>query len=225
VFAGDPKTCNEAAQTKSYVGCDFWPTVTANAVWPIFDFAVVVANTQNAPADVTIERDGSVVMQGTVSANGLEKFYLPWVDALKGPTMNACGYLGDNLATVVDPATEYSEQKGDPAESQMTAVEQYRKKYVFLAPDDYMVSYVDVVLPDGATVSLDGQPLDAPAAPIANGYSVTRQKLGAGNQGAHVLESDQPVGIQVMGYGWQTSYQYPGGSNLLLIAPPPDPIK
>src|SRR5262245_18895684 len=38
----DPKTCDEAAANKSYIGCDYWPTVTANAVWNIFDFAVVV---------------------------------------------------------------------------------------------------------------------------------------------------------------------------------------
>jgi hypothetical protein len=33
------------------------------------------------------------------------------------------------------------------------------------------------------------------------------------------------VGIQVVGYGSYTSYQYPGGLNLTLIAPPPPPIK
>src|SRR5215475_14113234 len=29
----DPTTCAEAAMSKSYIGCDYWPTVTANAVW------------------------------------------------------------------------------------------------------------------------------------------------------------------------------------------------
>ena len=42
-----------------------------------------------------------------------------------------------------------------------------------------------------------------------------------GQQGAHQLTSDKPVGIQVMGYGQYTSYQYPGGSDLIAIAPPP----
>ena len=45
--------------------------------------------------------------------------------------------------------------------------------------------------------------------------------LVAGNGGAHVLECTDPVGIQVMGYGAYTSYMYPGGLNLSLIAPPP----
>src|SRR5688500_2973034 len=43
-FVGDPKTCAQAASSKSYLGCDFWPTVTGNNVWDIFDYAVVVAN-------------------------------------------------------------------------------------------------------------------------------------------------------------------------------------
>ena len=48
-----------------------------------------------------------------------------------------------------------------------------------------------------------------------------RIKLGPGQAGAHVLTASQPVGIQVMGYGSYTSYQYPGGLDLAQIAPPP----
>ena len=44
--------------------------------------------------------------------------------------------------------------------------------------------------------------------------------VGSGT-GAHTLTSDVPVGIQVIGYGQYTSYQYPGGGNLSLIAPVP----
>src|ERR1019366_8515339 len=35
----DPSTCAEAAAWQSYVGCDYWPTVVANDVWSVFDFA------------------------------------------------------------------------------------------------------------------------------------------------------------------------------------------
>ena len=59
----------------------------------------------------------------------------------------------------------------------------------------------------------------------ADGYAVARVKLGVGASGAHVLISDKPVGLQVVGYGNYTSYQYPGGLNLKGIAPPPPPIK
>ena len=61
--------------------------------------------------------------------------------------------------------------------------------------------------------------------PLSNNYVVVRAPLGGGVGGAHVLTSDKPVGIQVVGYGAYTSYQYPGGLNLTLIAPPPPPIQ
>jgi hypothetical protein len=36
-----------------------------------------------------------------------------------------------------------------------------------------------------------------------------------------VLTASTGVGIQIIGYGQYTSYQYPGGLNLSVIAPPP----
>jgi len=39
--------------------------------------------------------------------------------------------------------------------------------------------------------------------------------------GAHTLTGNNPFGIQVLGYGAYTSYQYPGGLDLAQIAPPP----
>lgn len=107
--------------------------------------------------------------------------------------------------------------------SYMTAVEQYRTKYVFLAPSNYDLSYADVVMPMDATLELDGAAVTKAPTAIGSGYGVVRLGLGPGQQGAHVLTSSAPVGLQVMGYGRYTSYQYPGGMNLKAIAPPPDP--
>jgi hypothetical protein len=122
-------------------------------------------------------------------------------------------------ATVVDlPAMT----NGDPAQSFAIAVEQFRSKYVFLAPDDYTVSYVAIVTKPGTAITLDGQTVTSvPQAVGSSGYSVYRLKLGAGQAGAHVLSSSQAVGIQVVGYGSYTSYMYPGGLDLVQIAPPP----
>src|SRR5689334_9411171 len=53
-MGGDPVTCADATAQKSYVGCDYWPTVTANPVWNEFDFAVVIANTGSMNASVTV---------------------------------------------------------------------------------------------------------------------------------------------------------------------------
>jgi hypothetical protein len=119
--------------------------------------------------------------------------------------------------TIVDPSFD---GRGDPSQSAVAALEQFRDKYVFLAPDDYDVSYADVVMPMGAQVTVDGQPITAAVVPIASGYGIARIELGPGEDGAHLLEADTEVGLQVMGYGYATSYQYPGGLNLMGIAPP-----
>ncbi|MRG95272.1 IgGFc-binding protein [Polyangium spumosum] len=482
----DPVTCEEAAAARTYIGCDFWPTVVANNVWSIFDYAVVVANAGDQPAEVTVTRGATTVATATVPANDLAKIYLPWVPELKGPDANNCGsatplsatvrvadgayhlvssrpvtvyqfnaleygpqggppgkdwsscpgqfcgfpgplecfsYSNDaslllpatamtgnyritsykgwaganigayfavtgtqdgtnvqvkvsgkgeivggggipstpanglasfsvNRGEVVEvlfapssdpagslvyadkpvqviagiPCTQMPEgvvacdhieesvfpaetlgkryfvtvptspgggavghvvrvfgnvngtkltypgatppgaplsinagqvfdlgqvgqdfeivgdhefavasfqlgtqlvdlfgDNGDPAQSLATAVEQYRLKYVFLAPNDYNESYVDIVQPLSATVTLDGQVLGASPTPISSNFGITRVPLGPGKNGAHVLTATEPVGIQVMGYGSATSYQYPGGLNLGTIAPPPPP--
>lgn len=490
---GDPTTCEQAAQVRSYIGCDFWPTVVGNNVWSIFDYAVVVANAGDNPADVTVTRNGQTIASAIVQPNALQKIYLPWVPELKGPDADSCGqavpisqtvrspngayhltstrpvtvyqfnaleYAGqggpagknwsscpgnsicpifgisygcfsftndaslllpttaltgnyrvtgqagwpvanmgayfaitgtkngttvtvkvsstgqvvggggisstaanglttfqinegevvevvgtpdsdlsgsqiqasapvqviagvpciqsplgvqacDHIeesvfpaetlgkhyfvtvptgpngdvvghvvrlygnvdgtalsyqgnkppgapstlnagqvvtlgspyvtgdfeitgdhefgvgsfmlgAEVVDP-NALSEGKGDPAQSLATAVEQYRHKYIFLSPDDYDVSYVDVIQPTGASITIDGMAPGGAVTPISSGFGIRRVKLGPGNSGAHVLTADAPVGIQVMGYGSYTSYHYPGGLNLDTIAPPPPP--
>lgn len=110
---------------------------------------------------------------------------------------------------------------GDPSMSFAVAVEQYRLKYVFLAPADYDLSFADVVQPMDAKLTLDGVAVTTVPKPISSGFGVARVKLGPGKNGAHVLTASAPVGIQVMGYGSYTSYQYPGGLNLGHIAPAP----
>ncbi|MEP7124655.1 MAG: IgGFc-binding protein [Byssovorax sp.] len=124
-------------------------------------------------------------------------------------------------AELVDPNTFAPKQQGDPAQSLSTAVEQYRKKYVFLAPADYEVSFVDVVQQMNTTLMLDGNMVGIKPTAIGSGYGVARILLGGGKGGAHLIVGSAPIGIQVMGYGAYTSYQYPGGLNLDAIAPPP----
>ncbi|MDI1446486.1 IgGFc-binding protein [Polyangium sp. 6x1] len=483
----DPTTCDQAAAARTYIGCDFWPTVVANNVWSIFDYAVVVANAGDQPANVTVTRGAETIATATVQPNDLAKIYLPWVPELKGPDADAFGSatplsntvrvpngayhlvatrpvtvyqfnaleygpqggppgkdwsscpgelsgigcfsysndaslllpstamtgnyritsaagwpspnigayfaitgtvdgtnvqvqvsgLGDLVggggvpstgpggvasfslnrgevvevvyspfadpagsqvyadkpvqviaglpctqmplgssacdhieesvfpaetlgkhyfvtvptspgggpvghvvrlfgnvngtkltyagvtppgaplsinagqvvdlgqvgqdfeitgdhefaiasfqlgASIVDPFAS-DQAKGDPAQSLATAVEQYRLKYIFLAPNDYDESYVDVVQPLTAKVTLDGSEVGQPPSPISSGFGIVRLPLGPGKNGAHVLTATEPVGIQVMGYGSYTSYQYPGGLNLATIAPPPPPPK
>ena len=111
--------------------------------------------------------------------------------------------------------------QGDPSLSFEVAVEQFRSTYIFLAPVDYAESYADILVPPGANVTLDGAALTGPSTPIDSGWAVVREPLSTTGTGAHDLESDQPVGLQIMGFGHATSYYTPGGLNLNHIAPPP----
>jgi len=124
--------------------------------------------------------------------------------------------------SIVDPSSFEGEQRGDPSMSMITSVEQFRTKYVFLAPDDYLVNYVDIVAPRGAKPRLDGMAVTETPDSLGT-YEVYRVKLGPGPHGvgSHTLTADKAVGIQVLGYGLYTSYHYPGGLNLSAIAPPP----
>jgi hypothetical protein len=499
MMGGDPTTCAEAASSNSYVGCDYWPTVLANNVWSIFDFAVVVANTGSTEADITVTGPNGFTQTANVPANQLTKIYLPWVSELKGPDTDSCGdampltasvlshgggyhlvssvpvtvyqfnaleYKGEggpsgknwdscpgttmtcdeddmpigclsysNDASLLLPSTAmtgnyrvmgehgWSEQaddgsgsqdimgayfavtatqdntdvtvqisstgrvlagtgiaateangilkfslnagdvaevvgdlgdqvdlsgslinatkpvqlltgipciyqpegspscdhiessvfpaetlgkhyvvspptapngnvvghvvrfygnvdgthltftpsmpsgckatldagevvdcgvvqgsfdvsgdhefgvgtfmlggslldpdsaEGDPSESMVIAVEQYRTRYVFLAPDDYDISYVDIVTPSGNSITLDGNPVSQAPTTITSSYGVIRKKItGGGAGGSHVLTATSPVSIQVIGYGTATSYQFPGGLNLNSIATAP----
>ncbi|MGH7684978.1 MAG: IgGFc-binding protein, partial [Vulcanimicrobiaceae bacterium] len=59
--------------------------------------------------------------------------------------------------------------EGDPAETVIASVEQFRLKYLFLAPTDYDESYADIVgEPDAAPV-VDDAPVSATFAPIGSG--------------------------------------------------------
>ena len=80
----DPETCEEAQAFKTYVGCDYWPTVTANLVQDVFDFAVAVANVGKVDALVTVTGPNGVNKQVAVAPGSLNKIFLPWVPALKG---------------------------------------------------------------------------------------------------------------------------------------------
>ena len=82
--------CAPPEVTASYIGCDYYPTVTLNPVWSGFDFAVAIANASDSPARVLVTRGDMSVRELTVAVDGLEVVKLPWVSALKGGDQNAC---------------------------------------------------------------------------------------------------------------------------------------
>ncbi|MGB1276460.1 MAG: hypothetical protein ACPG77_11990, partial [Nannocystaceae bacterium] len=76
--------CSAQSLGASYIGCDYYPTVTSNGVATSFNFAVAVANTSDNSAEVSVTRGANMVSQVTVAANSLEIINLPWVEPLKG---------------------------------------------------------------------------------------------------------------------------------------------
>jgi hypothetical protein len=138
------------------------------------------------------------------------------------PFVVASFMVGGSLQGPTGDACPNHPCRGDPSMSMMVTPEQFRKTYTFLAPVDYETNFADILVPDGATVMLDGAALTGtPEAIGASGWSIVREPLTADSGGVHKLSSDQNVGLQVMGFGHATSYYYPGGLNLKLISKPP----
>jgi len=77
--------CEQAEANRSYIGCEYYPTVTANPYLQagFFSFAVVVANAHPVPTLVRISRDGDLIREVTIQAEGVATIELPWVDALR----------------------------------------------------------------------------------------------------------------------------------------------
>ena len=95
-------------------------------------------------------------------------------------------------ASLVDPGTLFG-QKGDPSQSLVASTEQFRDKYVFLAPQDYDINFVNIVAEGDTTGDLDGDTITASAfaAIGSSGYSVARLQLQP--LGAHTLKTSKPA--------------------------------
>jgi len=77
--------CIVAAQQKSYIGCDYWPTPTANSVADAFldNFGVVVHNANSKVAHVVIQLGSATVEERDVQPGTLETFTLNLDTGLK----------------------------------------------------------------------------------------------------------------------------------------------
>ena len=91
--------CARAAEERSYLGCEYWPVVTANAqLRSELSFAVAIANPQLVPALVRIDRGGTELASRTIAPGALEIVELPWIESLRAPP---------SLATVREPGGAY----------------------------------------------------------------------------------------------------------------------
>jgi len=88
--SGCKGACAPPQVTESYIGCDYFPTVTLNPVWSGFDFAIAVSNASDAPARVVVTRGSDTLRELSIARGALEVIKLPWVSALKGGDQDAC---------------------------------------------------------------------------------------------------------------------------------------
>ena len=156
-----------------------------------------------------------------------------FLEAQDAPDPNIGGVVGPKDARI-----------GDPDFILVPPVEQFRKDYVFLAPNKYVIDGVNIVVPVGVSVYLDGKELRQedltfmPAAQIMDTLSQKKLKdpselggqfgdyglVGTSGKwavwrlivtdGVHVAEADQPFGVISYGYDQYVSYGYPAGLNL-----------
>ncbi len=116
-------------------------------------------------------------------------------------------------------------EEGDPDQSQAIAVEQYRDKYIFLAPTDYDVNYVDVIEPMSAAVTIDT--VAGAGHPIHRAIGILRVRRRALEPRRRKQRSPRPPERSARGHSgdgvWLLYELHVPGRvwNLSLIAPPP----
>ncbi len=70
----------------TYVGCEYYPTVTSNTqLDSFFHFAVAIAAATSERTEVRVTRGSATVATRTIEGNQLAVIHLPWVNELKGP--------------------------------------------------------------------------------------------------------------------------------------------
>lgn len=104
---------------------------------------------------------------------------------------------------------------GDPAMLQAVPVAQFLDRYAFTTGEDYQVHYAQITRPlDGPDVLIDGVVVEGYEA--VGAFEVADWTI---SEGPHFAQSTATFGIAVVGYTGFTSYAYPGGLALEVIAP------
>jgi hypothetical protein len=99
--------CSLGQLGKSYIGCDYAPTVTANVVADNFHFGVAVSNTTGSVAVVTVTRGATTVATQTIAANDVAIISLPWVSELKNSDNSILAPGGAYRLRSTSPVTVY----------------------------------------------------------------------------------------------------------------------
>ena len=115
------------------------------------------------------------------------------------------------------PPDMHPNPPGDPAMMQLLATEQFEPLYVVLVPPGWGSDYLVLTREEGSTVNIDGVAVDDAAfTGFAPGFEVARVPV---EDGVHMVDSTEPLGISVVGYDVHDSYAYVGGGGTAVLNP------
>lgn len=206
--------------TLSYIGCEYYPTITQQ--YDIFDltnpFAVAVSNAADASAMVTITRGDELIAAVTVPAADVRVITLPFVNELiqgSGPTKHA--KQGAYRLRATKPVTVYQFMPLNAAQSNdaslLLPVNAWTGTYVvaswpywddYLLPGFYSVvasrdnTIVKLTAPPGGTPVQAGGGLDAKGAGMAllnTGDVLTVVSASGGDLTGSFVKADKPVQV------------------------------
>jgi IgGFc binding protein len=112
---------------------------------------------------------------------------------------------------------------GDPAMIVLPPTGQHELRSLFVVPDGYVASWATLVVPDAASLRIDGEAIDPGDLHELGTLRGVMQwyvhvPLPAGT---HALESDAPTGVTVIGVDEAVGYGFAGGSGLRVLSIPP----
>lgn len=108
---------------------------------------------------------------------------------------------------------------GDPAMILAVPEEQWQQTFVFLTPNSYLHDYINLVIPEGSAVTLDGTTI--PQSELVAVPGTTHRLYRAEvTDGVHIIESEEPASLTVYGYDAAVSYGYPGAMGLKNLLSP-----
>jgi hypothetical protein len=149
-------------------------------------------------------------LEGKVLANKGD-----WIEVYTDKSFIVTATAPIQVAQYLQSGTCTDEGVGDPALIMAVPQSRYRTPYAFAVPKDYSKDYITVVRPTATDVKLDGVSLaDSSFKPLAStgeweyGYFTVED-------GPHMLESAQPIGLYQYGFQGPASYGHSGGLNLV----------
>lgn len=202
---------------KNYIGTKYFPRATTATPEP--EIWRVVAAEDNTKILTDPPLDG--IHGHTIDAGEWRQFEATqdFILGANKPVMLAQYMVGSNWLGIPRICKEGVDAGnptgiGDPSMTIGVPVDQFRKEYLILTPDAYRLDYINVMVPTGRKVKLDGAIIadDVWKSVGSRGaFEIARLEV---SDGFHRLSADVPFGIVSYGYDCHVSYAYPGGLNV-----------